>query len=79
MIVRGIVSEDEFQQIKSATKQHRQTLGEPGNFHKWVEDGAIWVEIDVHQDVMSYLKQSGFFDGMQETKTNRKEKACMHE
>lgn len=73
MIVRGIVSETEVEQIKAAAAQHGLTLNKPGSFQTWTEDGAIWVEVDVHEDVFSYLNHSGFFDGSEEAQSNRKE------
>lgn len=69
MVVRGIVSEKELQHITAAATHYGLAMNKPGSFQTWTEDGAIWVEVDIHEDVFSYLKHSGFFDGIRESHT----------
>lgn len=73
MIVRGIVSEEALQQIKSAAAHHGLNKNKSGCFQVWRADGAIWVEVDVNEGLMEYLQGSGFFDGLEHSKTKRKE------
>ena len=65
MIVKGVVSEEELHWL-------RRVLGERGpqgatpDLKTWSEeseDGPIhWIEADVHDDILDYLKRTGFFD-----------------
>ncbi len=66
MIVRGIVDVDELKRIRSILAEYALIEGRPGQFCVWMEktDGteAIWVEIDVHENLVQYLTRSGFFN-----------------
>jgi len=66
MIVRGIVTEKEKERIKKASTQHQLIHGRSGELRIWTEETpdekALWVELDVNEEMMDYLKRTGFFD-----------------
>lgn len=66
MIVKGIVSKEELERIRAVLSAHGLTEGTPDEFRTWTEETeagtAIWVEVDVHEDLGSYLSRSGFYD-----------------
>ena len=62
MIVRGIVSKKELERIKDAFVHHGSTLGHPGSYQTWLDGKAVWVEVDVNEDVFDYLSRTGYFD-----------------
>lgn len=72
MMVRGIVSQQELEQIRSALPHHGLVEDRAGEFRTWMEDSQgeclIWVEVDVQEELGEYLARSGFFDENQESK-----------
>ena len=73
MIVRGIVTEEEKERIKQASTQHGLIHGQSGELRIWTEEThgekALWVELDVNEEMVDYLQRTGFFDDT-DTKSN---------
>ncbi len=71
MIVKGIVSKAELERIRAVLSEHGLTEGAPDGFRTWTEESeagaAIWVEVDVNEELGVYLSRSGFFDTGEES------------
>jgi hypothetical protein len=63
IIIRGIISKDQLQQIQSATAHHERNDESQGLSKTWNESYFIWVEVEVNESVMECLQNSGFFAG----------------